>query len=92
MEDVKDWEALASRLRISRTTILNTCATSTTVAQCHRKMVVETYCDMLSSGDPHEVALDIADVLEGEMGTGKLAERLREFKFTKDGEFRPPPI
>ena len=84
MEDVDDWEGLAWWLRINDTTIVDICAASTEVAQCHKRtlMDLEIYCEKLPSGDPYKVVSDIADVLESEMGMGKLAERLRELKFT----------
>lgn len=87
LEDVKDWEVLASWLDVSDTIIAVACAASTTVAQCHRKMLVEAYCDKLQSGDPRKVVSDIAHVLKSEMGMLTLAVRLREFTFAEESEW-----
>lgn len=75
-----DWEKLANGLNMSRAAINSIkeyCITTTTVAECYRRELVETYCDTLSSGDPHRVASDITLVLENEMGKEKQAQILR---------------
>lgn len=86
MEDVENWDTLAGWLRISDATIVDACTSSSTVSQCYRRKLVETYCHMLSSGDARKVVSDIADVLESEMEMWKLAERLRVLKL--DSEYR----
>ena len=67
LEDVEDWEALASWLSVSTQPIRENCIlTTTAVAQCHRRKVVDTYCDLIG-GDAQRVKADIRHVLESEM-------------------------
>lgn len=67
LEDVKDWEALAGWLNVSTQPIKENCiVTTTAVAQCHRRSLVATYCDLIG-GDAERVKADIRHVLQIEM-------------------------
>ena len=78
---MEDWEKLANGLDIGRATINNIkekCIHSTTVAECQRRELVVAYCDKLSSGNPHRVALDIVQILDNKMGQKRQAWILRQ--------------
>ena len=77
LEDVKNWETLAGLLNINSHIIKTNCAPSTELAQCYRRMLVETYCDQQSSDDPRVVAIKLADKLEEDMALKRQADRFR---------------
>ena len=78
LEEVQDWEGLAGRLNIEINSIKTNCGTSTDQARCYRRQLVRTYCDRVPSGDPRQVATEIAFVLDVKMKKKKQAQKLRE--------------
>lgn len=60
--------------------IKTNCGTSTDQARCYRRWLVKTYCDRLPSGDPTQVATDIALVLD-EKEKKRQGQKLRELSF-----------
>lgn len=78
LEVVEDWEGLAGRLNIDAHAIRTNCGTSIDQAHCYRRRLVRIYCDKLTSGDPRQVAVDIALVLDVQMTKKKQAQKLRK--------------
>ena len=82
LKSLSDWEELSGWLVESTVFIKENClATTTAVAECCRRELVRTYCDM-SSVSPQQVAENMADVLDNKMKNKRIAKALRRLHFT----------
>ena len=80
LEEVKDWETLASTLELKTSqqySISGTCSNHPTPVQCQRRMLVRTYCDMMGLVDAPFVAESIAQALIS-INKPEVAETMRQ--------------
>ena len=82
LKSLSDWEELSGWLINNKGIIRENClARTTAVAECCRRELVRTYCDM-SSVSPQQVAENMADVLDKKMKNRRIAKALRQLNFT----------
>ena len=79
LEEVEDWEGLVNFDTIP---IRTNCNTGTIwQAQCYRRQLVRTYCDLQPSGDPVKVITTFGSILD-EMKKKRQAKKLAELTFS----------
>ena len=88
LEEVEDYDSLASRLGIEISQVKALSATCTTVsitpAQCLRRMLVRTYCDLQGLVEIEYIAENIAKVLDA-LYKPEQASKLRQM-YPKKGK------
>ena len=84
--DVYDFDGLAGWMNIKFGPIRENCASSTALFECYRRSLVRSYCDESGHG-PQQVAEDIAAILEKDMKKKRVAQILRQLKFTQSKSF-----
>ena len=84
--DINNVEGLAGWMNIKFGSIRENCASSMALAECYRRSLVRSYCDESGHG-PQQVAENIAAILEKDMKNKRVAQILRQLKFTQSKSF-----
>ena len=84
--DINNVEGLAGWMNIKFGPIRENCASSMVLAKCYRRSLVRSYCDESGHG-PQQVAEDITAILEKDMKNKRVAQILRQLKFTQSKSF-----
>ena len=82
LKDVEDWQGLALWLDIESSIIESNCMREVAIAECHRRKLVQCYCNTQPHGNPSKIVEDIAKALAN-MGYKMQAKKLRKLQFGK---------